>query len=891
MDRLRADVAVLGRRGRAVAIVGEHGTGKSQLAAELLDGLGPGDVGLAGRACEFERNVPFAPIVAALDPYLSSLSKARLRGLDDEQRPRLAAIFPALASPDDGAAPSGERHRSHEAVRALLEQVAAGRRCVLVLDDAHWLDDASVEQIAHLLRHPPTARVLLVLVLRQGEASPRMRAALDTAIRDGACETVELGTLPHPPADGDALAAELTALTPTARALLDGASVAGDPCPAALAAAIAGLEDARARHAADELMERDLVRPAATPGWLEFRHPSVRRAVYRSTGDAWRLGAHARAAEALGAAGAPAVRIAHHVARSADMGDDAAIDLLARAGRETRALAPAAAAHWYAAALRLLPPGSGPGRRSRLLVPMATALTASGQIEPARDALGAVRELIPVDQALLRTRPIAALAMLDRILGRGDAARATLRTALDALPDRRSDAAAILEIELAGDRYFASDWVGLATRARSAAEIARATGDPVLVAAAVALLGLAELDTGEMARARACAGEAGALVDGLDDEELALHLGAAHWVGWCEHHLERYPDVVRHYERGLDLARRGGHGLLVVPLLLGLTISRMWLGDVRAAVEDAEAGIDSAYLVGNAELVAVASGLRCWTAVRAGGLDRALRRAEPVMHAPQGVGGPQAVLARAWFGEALAAAGAPGRGCELILAAAGGPELPALEPFQRPYLHGVLASAAIAAGDLEAAALAAHLAQEAADDLGLHGPRAWALRARGELALARGDARAAANLLLDSAAAAGAVHPLERERSRALAGRALGAAGRRPAAAAALEQAHARLAAWSATRLADLTARELRRMGVRGRRPKRSRGVGPLSALSPRELEVAQLIEQRLTNREIAEQLVLSPRTVEHHVEHILDKLGVESRGEVARAIERERGG
>ncbi|HEY7374612.1 MAG TPA: hypothetical protein VIF57_20785, partial [Polyangia bacterium] len=105
---------------------------------------------------------------------------------------------------------------------------------------------------------------------------------------------------------------------------------------------------------------------------------------------------------------------------------------------------------------------------------------------------------------------------------------------------------------------------------------------------------------------------------------------------------------------------------------------------------------------------------------------------------------------------------------------------------------------------------------EAADALGLHGPRAWALRARGELALAQGDARTAANLLLDSAAAAGAVHPLERERSRALAGRALAAAGRRPAALAALEQARGRLAAWGAKRLADQVTRELRRLGARG---------------------------------------------------------------------------
>ncbi len=632
------------------------------------------------------------------------------------------------------------------------------------------------------------------------------------------------------------------------------------------------------------------MRETGVAGLFAFRHPIVRRAVYRSTGDGWRLGAHARAAEALAATGASPAGMAHHVERSAAVGDAAAADLLARAGREATALAPASAARWYAAALRLLPAGSDAGERAALLMPMATALTASGQVEAARDALGDVLDLIPADQPLVRGRAIAALAMLERLLGHSGEARGALRAALDELADRRSPAAATLLIELASDRYFASDWPGMAHWARSAAEVARAVGDPALVAAAVAVLGLAEIDSGQVAGARDCADEAGRLLDSLDDRELAWHLGAAHWVGWCEHHLERYPDVVRHYERGLALARRGGHGHLVVPLLLGLTISRMWLGDARAAAEDAEAGVDSAHLVGSPELIAISSGLRCWTAVRAGGLHDALRRAEDVVDAATADGGPQVLLARAWYGEALAAAGAPARGCEHILTVAGGPELPAVEPSQRPYLHGVLASASIAAGDLDGAAVAAQLAGEAADALGLHGPRAWALRARGELALARGDARTAANLLLDSAAAAGAVHPLERERSRALAGRALGQAGRRPAAVAALEQARGRLAAWSATRLADLAARELRRLGVsRTRRPRRGRGAGPLSALSARELEVAQLVEQRLTNREIAEHLVLSPRTVEHHIEHIFDKLGVDSRVAVARAIERVR--
>jgi non-specific serine/threonine protein kinase len=59
----------------------------------------------------------------------------------------------------------------------------------------------------------------------------------------------------------------------------------------------------------------------------------------------------------------------------------------------------------------------------------------------------------------------------------------------------------------------------------------------------------------------------------------------------------------------------------------------------------------------------------------------------------------------------------------------------------------------------------------------------------------------------------------------------------------------------------------------------RARGTGPLS---PREQEVALLVARGLTNRQIAEQLVIGERTVATHVEHILGKLSFRSRAQVA---------
>ena len=60
-------------------------------------------------------------------------------------------------------------------------------------------------------------------------------------------------------------------------------------------------------------------------------------------------------------------------------------------------------------------------------------------------------------------------------------------------------------------------------------------------------------------------------------------------------------------------------------------------------------------------------------------------------------------------------------------------------------------------------------------------------------------------------------------------------------------------------------------------------------ALSKRELEIAGLVTDRLTNREIAAALYLSDKTIESHLRNIFHKLGVTSRVEVARTVERER--
>ena len=92
--------------------------------------------------------------------------------------------------------------------------------------------------------------------------------------------------------------------------------------------------------------------------------------------------------------------------------------------------------------------------------------------------------------------------------------------------------------------------------------------------------------------------------------------------------------------------------------------------------------------------------------------------------------------------------------------------------------------------------------------------------------------------------------------------------------------AEAALDGFGALRLRDVAMRELRRLGRRVVRRAHEPSAGSLTA---REQEIADLIAAGRTNREVAEQLVLSTRTIEAHLRNIYGKLGVRSRVELTR--------
>jgi ATP/maltotriose-dependent transcriptional regulator MalT len=938
------------REPAALELAGEPGIGKTRLLAELANQADSrGHVILTGSASELERDLPFWVFVDALDDYLRGLEPRRLAGLDEDIQAELSHVFPALRNGTGTTSQGDERYRTQRAVRDLLETLAATKPIVLMLDDLHWADSGSIELLGSLLRRPPAAAVLFAIALRPRQAPARLVPALDRAEASGTLARVEISALSAdeaqqllgvkidsatvgelyeasggnpfylqqlarsprrpgqevlarddvafagvdvPRAVAAALTEELALLPDDVRRVLEGAAVAGDPFEPELAAAAADQPETAVVGSLDDLLARDLVRHTETPRRFRFRHPLVRRAVYEGAPGGWRLGAHERTADALAARGASATARAHHVERSARHGDTAAIALLREAAADVVWRAPATAAHLYEAALRLLPASTPPHERADLLGRLGGSHASAGQFYEAHAALEASIELLPADAVAARVSLSARCAGLENLIGRHADAHNRLLATLDSLGDEHPRQVVRLMTELATDAFYRNEYPQILVWADRARELARSLDDRPGYATACSIGAIGSTMIGDVEGVRRRCAEAVPLIDAMRNEELANDLLSRTLDPLAAAFLyaDRFDEATRIAERSLTVARAVGQGQ-VLPILFWTGVIRTARGDLAGAANVLDLAVDIARSTGHAEGIVWNLIGRSQSAVAEGDYEAALAMAEEADDVMRR--GEPSFLSM-WAGFALAAAlhatGGHERAEEVLLETAGGPELPRFPAPWRTRGYELLANSRLGQGRVDEARAAAEAAQATADALGLLMPQALANRATAAVALATGEVETAARLALAAADAATEVGaPIDSAGARVLAGRALAGAGKRDEAIEQLELAATTFDKHGAERRREEAQRELGKLGRRSYRRSRAGkqdGSG-IETLTERELEVAWLVVDRKTNAQIASELFLSEKTVESHIRHLFQKLGVSSRVEVARSVER----
>ena len=828
-----------------------------------------------------------------------------------------------------------ERHRLHRAVGRLLADVGGDRGVLLCLDDLHWADEGALELLHHLLRQPPATPLILACGHRPRQAAAKLLASFQHAATDYRIDRIALSPLDreacerllgaaHPPGQRDrlcavsggnplylevlteltgagtgaadhltdlpdtlraALAREIALLTGDELAALRAAAVLGDPFDPMMLGPVAGLATEPALEALDVLAGMDLIRSGSPIGprgdvrqWLQFRHPLLREVVSHDTPPGWWLSANARADETLRRSGASPVERAAYVARSAQAGDLQAVQVLVEAAALTAHSAPATAAAWLRAALRLSAADrseESTGRRIRMLIDLANARGRTGDLAACREALAQALDLVPPDRRDQRIPVVALRSMIERILGSTRAAKIALTDELDLWP--QTDARANpLRLQLATVGMAQGDFVEAAGHLDALLACTPAPVDRRTRTAVAACRALGAAYSGRTDPLRAYATEAAHSIDVIEDEELATFLDEVGQLGWAEVLAERHHDATRHMTRGIRVAGLTGQSHMMPYLLLCQSYAQQATGDLGEGMAAAASAEEMAHLLDRPDLIGYALTLTAAATALRFGPTAAVDAAEGALRSA-GRRGRLWELSAAALASVRLDQGRPDDSIELVQTITG-TDRSATTHALRAMWYCTAAQAEMARGDITAARTWARNAAQAADAVTLPGQSGHAAFA---MAVTRDDPSDAAGLFSTAAecfAAAGLV--LAEARARLHLGRALAMAQRLDEAVTAVGCAKHIADAHGAGHLSALAVNAQRQIG--SRRPRPPHRCPPSDLLSEQERRISRMVAGGLSNREIASRLFISAKTVEAHLTRIFRKTEVSSRAALA---------
>jgi DNA-binding CsgD family transcriptional regulator len=625
------------------------------------------------------------------------------------------------------------------------------------------------------------------------------------------------------------------------------------------AGALAGLEPAAAAAAADRLTAAGILDPGRP---LAFSHPLVRAGVYGALADAERAAAHRRAAELLDAGG-ERERLAEHLLATEPAGDAWVVERLLEVSRSAAARgAPESTVAYLRRALEEPPPGE---LRTGVLLELGMAEFAAGH-ETAADRLEAAYASAPPGEQRILIAAAQSHVLL-RELRAADALAAIERAAAEAPPEL----AGTLQVAAAGVGTIdvaTAPLIGERLRAlRARADAPDASRDLLGLAAFVAA---ESNEPAEHAAALARRAFAAGPAQVPAQTELPWWSQSTIALVWTE----QFGEVLPIFDAAVAHGRKAGDSALLSAALAFRAQVALRRGDLRAAESDARTAFATRDLPAPALWHALAAGELLDALVEQGRLEEAQALAAETRALAEREIQTAAVLRYA-RGRLALARREPEAALEDLRAAR--------DVLRRTFApcnacvmgRSDVALALLAIGD-EAAAI-----EEADAEL----ERARAFGAPGQLGIAltgaavvRGDEallREAVRVLEGSECA------LELARARAELGALLRRENRRRDAQALLRDALATARKAAAAPLAATAEQELRATGARPRRV----ALSGLESLTASERRVAELAGQGMTNREIAQALFVTARTVEGHLTQVFAKLDLRSRDELPAAL------